>query len=209
MTELENTLHDFTTQLETQLGEPLLAGARRRARRPSPRSTAWSTSSTRHRSSDALNDLISSLEGILGGAADAAKEIGDALQQTADQIKNVSFAPITDEVIHEIDAVTDSLKAIDTSQLTPPLQLALQAALAVLPEDLSPITDPLVDDFDQAVEQSAVPALDEVRREPAAAARPGQAVRADDADRRRALDAVPAAAPGDERRSSRARCSTR
>ena len=165
VTELENTLHDFTTQLETQLAS-LFSPVRDAVHDAVTSLDGVVDEFDPAQIVDVLNDLMSSLEGILDGAADAAKEIGDTLQQAADQIKDVSFAPITDEVIHEIDAVTDSLKAIDTSQLTPPLQLALQAALAVLPEDLDPIINPLVDDFDQAVEQSAVPALDQLRGEP-------------------------------------------
>ena len=163
--ELEGTLHDFTTQLESQLAS-LFTPVRDAVHEAVTSIDGAVDQFDPAQIVSVLNDLVSNLEGILSGAADAAKEIGDALQQVTDQIKNVSFAPITDEVIHEIDAVTDSLKAIDTSALTPPLQLALQGALAVLPDDLSPITGPLVDDFDQAVEQSAVPALDVVRGEP-------------------------------------------
>ena len=125
VTELENTLHDFTTQLETQLAS-LFSPVRDAVHEAVTSIDGVVDEFDPAQIVDTLNDLMSNLEGILGGAADAAKEIGDTLQEVADQIKSVSFAPITDEVIHEIDAVTDSLKAIDTSQLTPPLQLALQ-----------------------------------------------------------------------------------
>ena len=166
VTELENTLHDFTTQLETQLAS-LFSPVRDAVHDAVTSLDGVVDEFDPAQIVDVLNDLMSSLEGILDGAADAAKEIGDTLQQAADQIKDVSFAPITDEVIHEIDAVTDSLKAIDTSQLTPPLQLALQAALAVLPEDLDADHQPARRRLRPGGRaECRCPALDQLRGEP-------------------------------------------
>ena len=111
-----------------------------------------------------LQDVMTQLQSTLEGAAAAAQEIADALQQVADQIENVSFTPITDEVVHSIDEVTAALQSIDTSQLTPPLQIALQGALMVLPEELD--TEPIVVEFGAAIDASAAPGLDELRGQP-------------------------------------------
>jgi hypothetical protein len=62
-------------------------------------------------------------------------------------------------VIKAIEEITTARKAIDPSTLNVALQGALTAALAVLPADLTPITDPFVADFGVLVESGPVPLL--------------------------------------------------
>ena len=143
---------------------------------------------------------MSSLEGILDGAADAAKEIGDTLQQAADADQERLV-----RAHHRRGDPRDRRGDRLARRRSTPRSSRRRSSSRSRPRSPSsprtstPIIDPLVDDFDQAVEQSAVPGARPAARRAAEAARPGEAVRADDADRRRALDALPAAPPGDER----------
>ena len=199
VTELENTLHDFTTQLETQLAS-LFSPVRDAVHDAVTSLDGVVDEFDPAQIVDVLNDLMSSLEGILDGAADAAKEIGDTLQEAADAVQNVSFAPITDEVIHEIDAVTDSLE----ERSTPRSSRRRSSSRSRPRSPSSPRTSTRSSTRSSTTStrpssRAPCPALDAAARRAAEAARPGEAVRADDADRRRALDALPAAPPGDER----------
>jgi hypothetical protein len=117
---------------------------------------------------DALRQAIDSLAGVLEDPAvnSALTQIRDALGTATTQLDQLSFTPLTDQVVAAIEEVAAALQSIDTSQLNPILQAALQAALAVLPEDLTPITDPLIDEFDELIETGPVPILENVREQP-------------------------------------------
>lgn len=114
----------------------------------------------------ALTDAVNAVAGVLDGASDAMQAIGDALQTVRDQIEQLSFAPLTDEVVAGLAAIEDALAAIDPSQLNAALETALQAALSVLPDDLQPLTDPLIDEFGQLVESGPVPLVAKVKAQP-------------------------------------------
>lgn len=116
----------------------------------------------------ALQQAIDTLAGVLEDpAVDAAlTQIRDALAAATTQLEQLSFAPLTDQVIAAIEGVTAALQIIDTEQLNPILQAALQGALAVLPDDLTPITDPLIEEFDDLIETGPVPMLETVREQP-------------------------------------------
>jgi len=62
--------------------------------------------------------------------------------------------------------VTDILSSVAMAVLPAPMQTQLHAALAALPPDLQPAIDELVGGFDDAVNGSAIPALDGLRGEP-------------------------------------------
>lgn len=117
---------------------------------------------------EALRQAIQILTDILQDPAvtSAINEIRDALDAVTQQLEALSFAPLTDQVIASIEEVTETLQDIDTSKLDATLQLALQATLAVLPEDLRPIADPLLEEFGELVEGGPVPLLEKVRSEP-------------------------------------------
>ena len=138
---------------------------------------------------DALQGLIDQLESILAGAADLLAEIGATLNGVADQVPSVSFAPIVDEVEKAIDEVAELLRGIDPASLSPPLQVALQAALTLLPQDLDPVIDAALRLRRRRRLERRPRARPRARRA-AEAARRGQAVRAGDAGRRPALAAV-------------------
>jgi hypothetical protein len=117
---------------------------------------------------DALRQAIDALVGVLEDPAvdSALKQIRDALDAATTRLDQLSFTPLTDQVISAIEEVTAALRSIDTEQLNPVLQAALQAALAVLPDDLTPVTYPLVDEFDELVQTGPVPILENVREQP-------------------------------------------
>lgn len=96
----------------------------------------------------------------------ALTQIRKAIETATTQLKDLSFTPLTDQVVTAIEDVTNALKLIDPSLLDTALKLSLQAALAVLPEDLTPITNPILDEFGTLVEQGPVPLLETVKAQP-------------------------------------------
>ena len=115
-----------------------------------------------------LQEVIKSLTELLdsGDVKDALNKVNDALGAISAQVEVLSFAPVTDQVIAAIDEVAAILESIDTSLLPAPMQMALQAALAVLPEDLKPIIDPLADGFDKLIASGPVPLVEKVQLQP-------------------------------------------
>ncbi|HZU25692.1 MAG TPA: hypothetical protein VFA04_09225 [Bryobacteraceae bacterium] len=118
---------------------------------------------------NALKDAISKLTAVLQSpdVANAVNTIHNAVQEATAELQKISFAPITDEVISGIEDITKMLKAIDPSLLSTSVKLALKAAVAVLPSDLKPVTDPLVKEFDQLVDTGPKPLLTAVEAQPA------------------------------------------
>ena len=116
----------------------------------------------------ALQDVIAELTGVLEDpdVASAIGSISTAIETAAQELEALSFAPIVDGIVEAIDAVAELLRGIDTADLGVPGQLALQAALALLPEDLTPATDPLIVDFGALVESGPVPLVASVRAQP-------------------------------------------
>jgi uncharacterized protein YjgD (DUF1641 family) len=117
---------------------------------------------------DALRQVIQSLTGVLKDpqVVAALTEIRNAIETVAQQLKALSFTPVTDQVVAAIDDITATLGQIDTSLLDNTLKLALQAAILLLPEDLTPFTNPLIDEFDQLIETGPIPILDQVKQQP-------------------------------------------
>jgi hypothetical protein len=116
----------------------------------------------------ALQDVIAELTAVLDDpdVASAIGSISTTIETTAQELEALSFAPIVDGIVEAIDAVAELLRGIDTAALGVPGQLALQAALALLPEDLTPATDPLIADFGALVETGPVPLVASVRAQP-------------------------------------------
>jgi hypothetical protein len=117
---------------------------------------------------DALQQALGAVTGVLQDpdVVSALGNIRSAVEATARQLEQLSFAPLTDQVIAAIDQITAALEAIDTAALNVAAQAALQAALAVLPDDLTPITDPFIVEFGQLVESGPVPLLNTVQQQP-------------------------------------------
>jgi hypothetical protein len=116
-----------------------------------------------------LQAAIDSIAGVLTDPEVTAllDKIRTALDSVAQAIESLAFTPVTDEVVATIDQLTAAVSSIDTSLLTAPLQMALKAAVSVLPQDLAPVTDPLVDQFGQLIDAGPVPLIETVRDQPA------------------------------------------
>lgn len=116
-----------------------------------------------------VQEVLNKITGVLseGDVATLIERIRATLDDVAAQIENLSFAPLTDKVVKAIEDIADELRAINTDDLSTTLQMALQAALAVLPESLSPLIAPLTDEFGELVESGPVLLLDKVKDQPA------------------------------------------
>ncbi len=117
---------------------------------------------------EALRGAIDSIAGVLEDpeVVSALDQVQGALDGATQQIQQLSFAPITDQVIAVMGEMTAALEKIDPSKLNPTLQLALQGAVAVLPPTLTPVTDPILVNFGVLVETGPVPLLETVRQQP-------------------------------------------
>src|SRR5262249_26468925 len=117
---------------------------------------------------NALKDTIDKLMGVLNSpdVQNAINTIHQAVDAATQQIQNISFTPVTAQVIAGIDDITKILKAINPSVLSLPVKLALKAAVTALPGDLKPVTDPLVSEFDQLVDSGPKPLLVSVKAQP-------------------------------------------
>jgi phage-related protein len=100
----------------------------------------------------ALNNLMSSLTATLTQFAQPIQDIANAVQDAEKQLKGLSFAPVTDQVVGEIGQVTTALQALGHVPLSPAIELALQGAVALLPHDLHFATGPIETEFDQIVD---------------------------------------------------------
>lgn len=117
---------------------------------------------------DALRQLIAGIAGLL--EADEVKATIEtattALEEATQALEALSFQPVTDEVIGGIEDVTEQLQKIDLSMLPDSFKVALRAALSALPTDLQPITDPLLQELDQLIEEGPKPVLLTIKNAP-------------------------------------------
>lgn len=118
--------------------------------------------------SDALADAVSQVTAILQDPAvvNAINEIRSALQDVADILSQLSFAPVTDEVIGLISEMEQGLRALENADLNDALKGLLDTAMQVLPPDLRPVTEPLIDDFGVHIDQGPVVFLETIRSKP-------------------------------------------
>ncbi len=116
----------------------------------------------------ALQDVVAQIVGVLQDpqVQAAIADIGVALDDLTGTLETLGFAPVTDQVIDLIDAMKDGLRAIESTPLNDALTGALSAAMAVLPDDLRPVTDPIIDDFGDLVESGPVELLEALREKP-------------------------------------------
>ena len=116
----------------------------------------------------ALQDAIHSVAGVLQAAEvqDAMATIRGVIETATERINAISFSPVTGSVVVEIDAVTALLQKLQPDALGMPAKLALTGAVALLPGDLAPVTDPVENSFAQLVEAGPKPLLLQVRSQP-------------------------------------------
>ncbi|WP_159992269.1 hypothetical protein [Roseomonas sp. 18066] len=116
----------------------------------------------------ALQQVVDSIAGVLQDPAlgGAILELRATLEEVAALLANLSFAPVTDEVVALIEAMTKGLRALQSTPLNGAISGMLEAAMEVLPADLEPVTDPLIDDFAELVEEGPIVILMAVRDKP-------------------------------------------
>lgn len=116
----------------------------------------------------ALEDVIQAIAGVLTSSEvqGAIETVRSAIEQISETLETLSFAPITDEVITLIEKMTEGLRALGDTDLNDALKGLLSTAVAVLPDDLRPVTEPLIEDFGELVESGPVQLLERVRDKP-------------------------------------------
>src|SRR5690606_4466128 len=115
-----------------------------------------------------LEDAIQSLVDVLNAPEirAAIDDIKATVDGVASALEQLSFAPVTDEVVGFIDKMRAALAAALRQDINEAAKTALTAGLAALPRDLQPVTDPLIDDFARLIEQGPISLLERVRDEP-------------------------------------------
>ncbi|MDX2478076.1 MAG: hypothetical protein QNL05_12015 [Gammaproteobacteria bacterium] len=116
----------------------------------------------------AVNNAIQELTDIFEDpeVKEPLEEISNSLKKIEQQITEASFSPITDTVVAGLDDISESLKSIDTADLNDMIKSALAAALKVVPDSLEPVTDPLLDEFDELIDKGPVPVLNAAKAQP-------------------------------------------
>lgn len=117
----------------------------------------------------ALETIFNSIQSLLNPALQSVDEVRQAIESAVDALNNLSFAPLADQVIESIDDVTESLESIDEATLNTMLEMALDAAVAILPDDLKPLVQPLIAGMDEVIEgeNGPVAIIDSVKDKPA------------------------------------------
>lgn len=103
---------------------------------------------------NALRDVIERIADVLENTelTQALGRIESAVDQVTQQLQSLSFAPVADLVIEGIEHISETVQEIDPAELNAILKGALKAALAVIPDNLQPYTDPLIDDLGKMIE---------------------------------------------------------
>ncbi len=96
------------------------------------------------------------------GVQEAIQKL-EQLKALADRLDELSFKPVSDTVIGGIGTVKSTLDAIDEASLPAPGPELISEAMSVLPESLTPLTDPLIANLDELIEQGPIPLLEALR----------------------------------------------
>jgi hypothetical protein len=117
----------------------------------------------------ALQSVLQAITGVLesGEVQDAVRQVQSAVASVTETLQKLSFAPVTDEVVDLIAQMTKALQQLQDTDMNDAAKAALAVALQVLPDDLKPVTDPLVDELDELIETGPVPLLERVAEKPA------------------------------------------
>lgn len=95
----------------------------------------------------------------------AVLEVVEKLKSIAERLDKVSFTPVADTVVGSIDEMTAAVQGLG-SNLDDPLKGMLQGALDVLPDDLHPVTDPLIEGLGDVIEAGPIPLLEAIKDVP-------------------------------------------
>lgn len=115
-----------------------------------------------------VEQAISAIQSMFQ-AAELQQLLG-SLQQLGglvEPLKALSFRPVADLVISGIGEVKSALDSIDESNLSPPMPEMIDAAMSVLPASLDPMTEPLIGDLRDLIQQGPTEVLQQIRQLPA------------------------------------------
>ena len=93
-------------------------------------------------------------------------EVAGQIEQVAQQIATLSFAPVADEVIALIRQLETLIEGIDIASLPDPGPALVSAAMDILPRSLTPLTDPLIVDLDAQIAGAPTALLEQVKTLP-------------------------------------------
>jgi len=166
--QLDGQIEQFGANLERQLGDAF-----------SPASSAISDATQALSDAldsfdpadvvDALRSVLQAITGVLesGEIASMIDEVRNTIATVTETLEQLSFSPVTDEVVALIEQMTEALRQLEQTDLNEMAKAALAIALEVLPDDLEPITDPLLDEFGKLIDNGPVPLLERVAEKPA------------------------------------------
>ncbi len=117
----------------------------------------------------AFEDAIDAIASVFEDpqVQNAIANIKRTIEAVTDTLRGLSFAPVIDEVIDGIDTVRDGVQDALAGDVTPILREALAAALSVLPADIRPLTNPLIDELGSLIAAGPIPLLEQVKDQPA------------------------------------------
>ena len=114
-----------------------------------------------------VRDAVHSLGDLVQQeAVQRVVEVAGQIEQVAQQIATLSFAPVADEVIALIRQLKTLIEGIDIASLPDPGPALVSAAMDILPRSLTPLTDPLVVDLDAQIAGAPTALLEQVKSLP-------------------------------------------
>ena len=90
----------------------------------------------------------------------------EQLEQLAQTIAGLSFEPAADGLVGAIAELNTLIRSIDVASLPAPAAALIDEAIALLPQSLLPITEPLVVNLDSQIEGSPIDLLEQVKALP-------------------------------------------
>jgi hypothetical protein len=162
-TQFETAINDFRTQLTTELTgvfEPVRQAITDVVGEIDTAVDSFDPAQVQA----AVEDAIDAIAGVLENPSvlSAVESIRQGIDAIAQQLAAISFAPLTDEVIGQIEDVGQAIQEV-TADVNPAIKEALGVALEVIPTDLTPLTDPLISELATLIESGPVALLNEVK----------------------------------------------
>lgn len=92
-------------------------------------------------------------------------EVAEKLKSIAERLDRLSFTPVTDTVVGTIDDMKSAVQGLGNA-LDDPIKGLLHDAIDVLPDDLTPVTDPLVAGLGELIAAGPIPLLESIKDAP-------------------------------------------
>lgn len=92
-------------------------------------------------------------------------EVAEKLKSIAERLDRLSFTPVADTVVGTIDDMKSAVQGLGNA-LDDPIKGLLHDAIDVLPDDLTPVTDPLVAGLGELIAAGPIPLLESIKDAP-------------------------------------------